>query len=184
MWRSRRAWRMRPRVSPAVAAWSAESHSNRSRSCTRSQRSYADNGFISHAWHALAGGLKHAHVVTIFGYRAPISDVAAIAEFKGAWGTPDERQFEQSEMIGRPGADQRRPARDGTTSFTRTTTTSGMTISIPGLPSIRVAPARSICGNTFRRTSWTSIPVPRDLDLEQTVDWYAQLMEHETESEG
>jgi hypothetical protein len=58
------------------------------------EKNYEANGFIQYAWEGLRWGLRNAVLVTVFGYRAPESDVAAIAEFQEAWGTAEERQFE------------------------------------------------------------------------------------------
>ena len=43
--------------------------------------------------------LKHAERVTVFGYSAPETDVEAINLLQNAWGTPDERNMEQFELI-------------------------------------------------------------------------------------
>lgn len=69
------------------------------------EKRYEANPFIAQAWETLDWGLKRAVLVTVFGYSAPVSDRAALERFQQAWGTPDIRQFEQFELIGRPGSD-------------------------------------------------------------------------------
>jgi hypothetical protein len=69
------------------------------------EKNYEADDFIAGSWAALRQELERAALVTVFGYRAPDSDVAAMTEFKRALGTADRRQFEQFELIGRPGAD-------------------------------------------------------------------------------
>jgi hypothetical protein len=72
------------------------------------QKDYTGNAMISAAWTFLRDSLKRAFMVTIFGYSAPASDASAIALLKAAWGTPDERQVEQFEIIDvRPPSDLR-----------------------------------------------------------------------------
>ena len=43
--------------------------------------------------------LKYALIITIFGYGAPPSDIEAIRLLKNAWGNPDDRPYEQTEII-------------------------------------------------------------------------------------
>ena len=67
-----------------------------------SQKNYTDNEFISMEWDRLKWWLskKSGTVrVTIFGYGAPVSDVEAVSLLNNAWGTPDERNMEQFEVI-------------------------------------------------------------------------------------
>lgn len=47
----------------------------------------------------MADLLKHAFMVSIFGYGAPTSDASAIALLKNAWGSVDERSMEEFEII-------------------------------------------------------------------------------------
>ena len=42
---------------------------------------------------------KNTHNVTIFGYSAPVSDVEAMGLMKQAWGSVDDRNLEQFEII-------------------------------------------------------------------------------------
>jgi len=62
-------------------------------------KDYAADEFIAGEWEAFRHYLQRAAFFTIFGYSAPLSDVEAMGAIKAAWGTPEERQFEQIEMI-------------------------------------------------------------------------------------
>lgn len=63
------------------------------------KKDYTSDPMISAAWSFLGESLKRAFMVTIFGYSAPASDASAVALLKTAWGTPEERQSEQFEII-------------------------------------------------------------------------------------
>ena len=47
----------------------------------------------------LSSALENAYMVTIFGYSAPRSDVSAIEMMKKAWGSVEERNYEEIELI-------------------------------------------------------------------------------------
>jgi len=143
------------------------------------EKNYEADAFINYAWHTLRWGLKDTSIVTIFGYRAPGSDVAAIAEFKEAWGTPNERQFEQFEIIGRPGAD-RGALRERWGDFIHT---HHYEIWEDFFDSwIAHHPRRT--GEAYYRqyieANFIDVnPVPRGTDLRSTIEWYQGLMDHE-----
>ena len=63
------------------------------------QKNYADDPYISGEWSSLRHALQSASVVTIFGFSAPETDVEAVRLLSEAWGTPDERNLEQIEII-------------------------------------------------------------------------------------
>lgn len=62
-------------------------------------KDYNSDPEIASQWEFLKDVLKHALVVTIFGYGAPASDAAAIDILSQAWGRPKVREFEQIEII-------------------------------------------------------------------------------------
>jgi len=64
-----------------------------------SEKNYHLDEFISRQWAKLADVLKHAFMVTIFGYGAPTSDASAIKLLKKGWGNIKERSLEQVEII-------------------------------------------------------------------------------------
>lgn len=66
------------------------------------QKNYTDDKFISGEWKKLKFWMakKNKSVrATIFGYGAPVSDVEAVSLLNEAWGTPDDRDMEQFEII-------------------------------------------------------------------------------------
>ena len=63
------------------------------------EKNYHLDEFISRQWATMADLLKHAFMVSIFGYGAPTSDASAIALLKDAWGSVDERNMEEFEII-------------------------------------------------------------------------------------
>lgn len=63
------------------------------------QKNYNSDSFIKKSWNLLDGSLKDAFLVTIFGYSAPVTDVAAVKLLKMAWGKTSDREMEQFEMI-------------------------------------------------------------------------------------
>lgn len=63
------------------------------------KKNYTEDHFIKSEWNALQYYLKHAYILTIFGYSAPTSDVEAIELLKGGWGSSDERNLEEIEII-------------------------------------------------------------------------------------
>ena len=65
------------------------------------EKDYESDPFIKREWVRLREALHSDSTwrVTIFGYSAPISDKAAIDIMSSAWGTSEERNMEQFEMI-------------------------------------------------------------------------------------
>lgn len=63
------------------------------------EKNYHLDEFISRQWATLADVLKHAFMITIFGYGAPTSDKSAIELLKNAWGSVNDRELEESEII-------------------------------------------------------------------------------------
>jgi len=66
------------------------------------QKNYTNDEFINIEWSGIKYWLSKesgTKRVTIFGYGAPVSDVEAVSLLNNAWGTPDERDMEQFEII-------------------------------------------------------------------------------------
>ncbi len=63
------------------------------------EKNYHLDEFISRQWATLEDVLKHAFMVTIFGYGAPTSDASAIKLLKNAWGNINNRSMEEFEII-------------------------------------------------------------------------------------
>ncbi len=70
------------------------------------KKNYNYNEFIKNEWNVLTKYLEHAFMITIFGYRAPQSDVEAMEIMKKAWGQVEKRDMEQVEVIVRSKRDE------------------------------------------------------------------------------
>ncbi|GMV93732.1 MAG: hypothetical protein AMXMBFR82_35100 [Candidatus Hydrogenedentota bacterium] len=64
-----------------------------------SRKNYREDIFISEQWGELEKKLRSAFMITVFGYSAPESDLAAKDLMRTAWGNPDQRRMEQTEII-------------------------------------------------------------------------------------
>lgn len=62
-------------------------------------KNYANDVFIREQWKRFEKCLQESKRVTVFGYSAPKSDVEAISAMQKAWGTPEQRNLEQFELI-------------------------------------------------------------------------------------
>ena len=69
------------------------------------KKNYQDESFIEREWRAAREFLKRAFMFTVFGYSAPTTDVEAINLLKEGWGEVTTRQFEETELINKPGCD-------------------------------------------------------------------------------
>ena len=63
------------------------------------EKHYNMNPFISSQWELLAWHLKHAYFLTIFGYSAPTTDVAARDAMMEAWRRNESREIAQINII-------------------------------------------------------------------------------------
>ncbi|EPZ51619.1 hypothetical protein [Alicyclobacillus acidoterrestris] len=63
------------------------------------EKDYNNDPFIKDNWNRIRHYLKHAYMFTIFGYSAPKTDVSAIELLKEAWGTVEDRNLEEVEII-------------------------------------------------------------------------------------
>lgn len=62
-------------------------------------KNYNDNELIRGFWHDTQEYIKHASMITVFGYGAPTTDVEAIKLFKSAWGNLQDRSNEEFSFI-------------------------------------------------------------------------------------
>lgn len=62
-------------------------------------KDYKTNSIIKDSWEILKQYLKRAYMVTIFGYSAPKSDLAAIEMMQQAWGDVKKRNLEEIEVV-------------------------------------------------------------------------------------
>jgi hypothetical protein len=65
------------------------------------QKNYNQDEFTKREWETVRESLGSdiTNRITIFGYGAPATDVEAVKLLNDAWGTPDERNMEQVEII-------------------------------------------------------------------------------------
>ena len=63
------------------------------------KKDYNSDIAIRKAWKTLNNALEKAYMVTVFGYSAPKSDAEAVAMMKKAWGSVNERNLEEIELI-------------------------------------------------------------------------------------
>jgi hypothetical protein len=63
------------------------------------RKNYTDDAFISAEWDGLKMFLRQAFALTIFGFGAPKTDVEAVDLLHLAWGKPEDRRFEEVEII-------------------------------------------------------------------------------------
>lgn len=83
------------------------------------EKDYDSNPFIKAQWDMVKEYMDYARVVTVYGYSSPVSDVAAISLLQEGWGRNVDREFEQFELIIRPGSNEE-TARDSWDSFIHT----------------------------------------------------------------
>ena len=62
-------------------------------------KGYDKDNYIKKCWESIDYCLEHSYMLTIFGYSAPSSDKQAVSLLKKAWGSLDERQFEEVSVI-------------------------------------------------------------------------------------
>jgi hypothetical protein len=140
-------------------------------------KDYQDEGLIEREWEAVRYYLKHCFMFTIFGYSAPVTDVEAIDLLKQGWGSAAEREFEQTEIINRPGCDHE-ALRDLWDSFIHT---HHYDISESfGSSWLGRHPRRTgeVWWRRFMLNQWVEAnPVPADeRDLESLIEWFKPLL--------
>lgn len=63
------------------------------------KKDYSSEIAIEKSWKTLQNAMRVAYMVTIFGYSAPKSDVEAISMLRTAWGSADDRNLEEIEIV-------------------------------------------------------------------------------------
>ena len=63
------------------------------------KKNYTNDSFINKEWAAFKHYLKQGYIFTIFGYGAPKSDVEAVELLRTAWGSPEDKNLEEIEVI-------------------------------------------------------------------------------------
>jgi hypothetical protein len=70
------------------------------------KKNYQDGALIEREWRAARQYLEGCFMLTVFGYSAPKTDREAVDLMNEAWGEVEKRDMEETEIIGRPGADE------------------------------------------------------------------------------
>ena len=141
------------------------------------KKDYSADPFINSEWDGLRQYLEDAYMLTIFGYSAPDSDVEAIELMKNAWGKWEDRNLEQVELI---------DIKDETTlrntwgDFIHTHHFDYFSDFFQS--SLSLFPRRT-CEAQWNSTMEVRFlkqnPVPRDLAVQELLDWYSPLFEAE-----
>lgn len=63
------------------------------------KKDYNAGIFVKGEWESLKSHMKHAMILSIFGYGAPKSDVEAIKLMKEGWGDVKDRSMEETEIV-------------------------------------------------------------------------------------
>ncbi len=145
------------------------------------QKNYGDDEFIAAEWAELKFAIKHAFMITIFGYSGPKTDREAITAMSEAWGPVEKRALEQTAFI-----TVQRPEdiRENWTKFIHT-----------HHYEIQADFYHSWIANHPRRTGeayWNQYfmvkflhgnPLPKDADFPALWDWFARFIDPERTAE-
>jgi len=143
------------------------------------QKDYNRDPFIKSEWGTLRLFLKHAYMVTIFGYSAPYVDVEAIKLMKDAWGSPCSRNLEQTEIID---VKPKQALRDVWKDFIHTHhyhVTNDFYKSSIGLFPRRTCEAEWNYTMPERLAFYPHNPIPKNLGFKELWEWYGSLIEAE-----
>ena len=150
-------------------------------------KDYANDPYITNEWRRVRAALKHTCRVTIFGYGAPKTDVEAVRLMKEAWGTAEDRNLEQFEIIDIQSEDV---VHDRWSRFIHSHHYDYCTDYFESI--LAYFPRRT--GESFMHQFLPSTaeealqepsPVPTDFtDLEQMWDWFRPLVQAEEEASG
>lgn len=147
-------------------------------------KDYTADPFIAAEWTALREALQHAYFVTIFGYRAPQSDAAAVGLLQAVWSENETRTLAEVELI-----DVR--DRDAVFATWSPFITREHWIYCSDIRDSYLAwhPRRSceaLAFATLQNDPWPDDWMPRDGSLEDVIDWVRPLVEEEdrVEAEG
>ena len=154
------------------------------------QKNYTDDPFINVEWERVKYWLsKETGTVraTIFGYGAPASDLEAVSLLNNAWGTPDDREMEQFEIIDITPENELVDRWKGFIHSHHYDTADNYFDSILGLNPRRTSESYfshympMSPDEAFRKNN----PVPRDFEtLEELWEWHKPLIEAEERKEA
>ena len=151
------------------------------------KKNYNQNEFTKIEWDRVTGWLhsKATHLVTIFGYGAPKTDVEAIKLLNNAWGTPQQRNMEQFEIIDiRPEEEVRKQWDKFIHSHHYDYTTNYFESSLALNPRRTFeSHFQHILPSTIDEAFSESNPVPKDFNtLEELWEWHKELVDAENKS--
>ncbi len=142
-----------------------------------SSKEYDKDPEIADSWEFVRRTLKDAFMVTIFGYGAPASDLAAVQLMEEAWGGAEERNMEQFEIV------DIRPEEDLAETWKRFIHTHHYEVHSDVYESwLLNHPRRS--GEAYWNQYYEALfvernPPPRDIGLTELQNWYVPLLERE-----
>jgi hypothetical protein len=143
------------------------------------RKDYSRDAFIRGEWETLRRALRHAYILTIFGYAAPQSDVEAIELMKSAWGDKHLRAIEQIEIIDIKGDEE---LWNTWKSFIHThhyDVTKDFYKSSMGLFPRRTCEAEWNYHMPEKLAFYPHNPIPRKIGFEELWEWYSPLIEAE-----
>jgi hypothetical protein len=146
------------------------------------KKNYTDDEFIAAEWTALKRGFKDAFMITIFGYSGPKTDEEAIAAMSSAWGTPDERNLEQTSFITIQDDEEIRTNWDKFIHSHHYETHSDFYESWIAKHPRRTGEAH--WNQYFECKFLPDNPIPREADFPELWDWFERFCEPEAEAEA
>jgi hypothetical protein len=142
-------------------------------------KDYNKDDLTKTAWDLLKMSLKHAYIVTVFGYGAPQTDVEAVALMKEAWGGPEKRNLEEIEII------DIKHEEELTRTWKDFIHTHHYQVSRDFYESSIANHPRRSCEAMWNRLMECQFldknPIPRNLNFQETWRWYSEFLKYETE---
>jgi len=143
------------------------------------RKSYSQDPFITAEWETLRHALRHAYILTIFGYGAPQSDVEAIELMKNAWGDKYHRAIEHIEIIDIKSDAELWDTWKGFIHTHHYNVTNDFYKSLMGLFPRRTCEAQWNYDMPEKEAFYPHNPIPRKLGFEELWEWYSPLIEAE-----
>lgn len=143
------------------------------------KKNYSHEPFIRDEWEIVKGFLKHAYILTIFGYGAPKSDVEAITLMQSAWRVNDTWDINQIEIIDKKSEEE---LRNTWANFIHThhyNVTNDFYKSSIGLFPRRTCEAEWNYSMPEKLAYYPNNPFPKNLRFKELFEWYKPLIEAE-----
>lgn len=137
--------------------------------------------FIKREWETLNIFLKKAYMLTVFGYSAPTSDVAAKEIMKKAWGSVWSRNLEQTEIIDTKSEDMLKLTWADFIHTHHYDTTNNFYNSSLGLFPRRSCEAQ--WNSTMEGKFLEQFPIPTDSGFEELWSWFSPLVKAEIDKQ-